>query len=139
MNKIVVKFGGSNLKSKSDIDKIIRVIKSYNEPLVIVVSAFYGVTDKLNTLLKSTGNNNAIINEIFEPYYTVLDIENRKQELVNLVNNLNNTPNSVSIKNNILSFGERLSSYLLNQITSVHLKQAEFQLIAIHFFGVIVI
>ena len=47
MPKAVVKFGGSNLKCKEDIGNIIRVIKKYEGPVVVVVSAFYGVTNYL--------------------------------------------------------------------------------------------
>lgn len=52
MNRIVVKFGGSNLKSVEDLERIIGTVKRYGEPLIIVVSALYGVTDLLaRTLL----------------------------------------------------------------------------------------
>ena len=37
MKKIVAKFGGSNLKKKEDILKLVKVIKAYNRPMVIVV------------------------------------------------------------------------------------------------------
>ena len=47
MPKAVVKFGGSNLKCKEDIGRIIQVVKNYKEPVVIVVSAFYGITNFL--------------------------------------------------------------------------------------------
>ncbi len=47
MPKAVVKFGGSNLKCKEDIARIIQVVKNYGKPVVIVVSAFYGVTNYL--------------------------------------------------------------------------------------------
>ena len=47
MPKAVVKFGGSNLNGKEVIGNIIRVIKKYDAPLVVVISAFYGVTDYL--------------------------------------------------------------------------------------------
>ena len=47
MPKIVVKFGGSNLRSNEEIHRIVQVIKNYNQPLIVVVSAFYGVTNYL--------------------------------------------------------------------------------------------
>ncbi len=53
MSKIVVKFGGSNLKIKEDILKLIRVLKCYNAPVVIVVSALYGITDILVKAIRS--------------------------------------------------------------------------------------
>ena len=47
MPDIVVKIGGSNLKSKLDLSKVLNVIVSYQQPVVVVVSAFYGITDLL--------------------------------------------------------------------------------------------
>ncbi len=47
MRKIVVKFGGSNLRTAGDIDKVASIAQSYGRPLVIVVSAFYGITNSL--------------------------------------------------------------------------------------------
>ena len=47
MKKVVAKFGGSNLKKKEDILKLVHVIKAYNRPMVIVISAFYGITNEL--------------------------------------------------------------------------------------------
>ena len=47
MKKIVVKFGGSNLRQPQDIDRIVGVVQTYNRPLVLVVSAFFGITNAL--------------------------------------------------------------------------------------------
>lgn len=47
MRKIVVKFGGSNLRKPEDIQKIVAVVRQYDRPLVVVVSAFYGITNAL--------------------------------------------------------------------------------------------
>jgi aspartate kinase/aspartokinase/homoserine dehydrogenase 1 len=47
MAQIVVKFGGSNLKSPADVERSARVAAAYTKPLVVVVSALYGVTDML--------------------------------------------------------------------------------------------
>ncbi len=47
MAKIVVKFGGSNLKSAADVRRSAAVAAAYGRPLVVVVSAFSGVTDAI--------------------------------------------------------------------------------------------
>jgi aspartate kinase/aspartokinase/homoserine dehydrogenase 1 len=47
MRKIVVKFGGSNLKTAADVRRSAAVAAAYGRPLVVVVSAFSGVTDAL--------------------------------------------------------------------------------------------
>lgn len=53
MKKIVVKFGGSNLRQPQDIDRIVNVVQTYNRPLVLVVSAFYGITNELVACVKA--------------------------------------------------------------------------------------
>lgn len=45
MAKIVVKFGGSNLKTAADVRRSAAVAAAYGSPPVVVVSAFSGVTD----------------------------------------------------------------------------------------------
>jgi aspartate kinase/aspartokinase/homoserine dehydrogenase 1 len=45
--KIVVKFGGSNLKTAQDVRRSAAVAAAYGRPLVVVVSAFSGVTDDI--------------------------------------------------------------------------------------------
>ncbi|HOK34057.1 MAG TPA: aspartate kinase, partial [Fervidobacterium sp.] len=53
MDKTVLKFGGSNLRRRSDLSTILEVIRMYNEPLVIVVSALNGVTNSLINAVKN--------------------------------------------------------------------------------------
>ncbi|MDC7241427.1 MAG: hypothetical protein PQJ50_13805, partial [Spirochaetales bacterium] len=64
MKKIVVKFGGSNLKTREDIQKIIETVRLYNRPLVIVVSAFYGITNYLTEGIRTVRRDDAHINEM---------------------------------------------------------------------------
>ena len=136
MKKIVVKFGGSNLKNREDLINIIRVIKSYNRPLVIVVSAFYGVTNylsegitKVQTSIDHISEMQNFIKElkrdsiethiddvtIKEEVYKTID-----QRLILLENCLKgihyigDVPDFVEDK--VLSFGEKLSSLLLTAI-----------------------
>lgn len=47
MNQSVVKFGGSNLRRPGDVDRVVAAIRLYTVPPVVVVSAFYGVTNEL--------------------------------------------------------------------------------------------
>jgi len=60
MPKAVVKFGGSNLKCKEDIGNIIRIIQKYEGPVVVVVSAFYGVTNYLIDSLNKARHDESI-------------------------------------------------------------------------------
>ncbi len=136
MKKIVVKFGGSNLKSSEDLKNIIGVVKSYNRPLVIVVSAFFGVTnylidgisevqksinhiDEIKTFIKNLKkeaieshiNTKELQAEVFKT------LENRMLELENCLKGIHyigDVPDFVEDK--VLSFGEKLSSLLLTTI-----------------------
>ena len=60
MSKTVVKFGGSNLKCMDDISRIIQVVKNYGQPVIINVSAFYGVTDYLIESLEKARHDEQI-------------------------------------------------------------------------------
>jgi aspartate kinase/aspartokinase/homoserine dehydrogenase 1 len=132
----VVKFGGSNLRQTSDIHRIIHAIKAYNQPLLIVVSAFYGVTDKLVELLRP----DELQNRNFVGYVEVLQKmklsvavkltkqsellpafnESIKLRLGVLTRHFEEAAESKQmatlLRDEILSYGERLSSCLLNYI-----------------------
>jgi aspartate kinase/aspartokinase/homoserine dehydrogenase 1 len=138
--KIVVKFGGSNLKRKEDIAALIRAVRSYRQPVVIVVSALYGVTDTLvNALHRVTSCEStisAIKDNLLDTHLQVAELyieEPRFREQVtaklterleelekNLrgVNCLGETPDFV--EDRVLSYGERLSSLLLTSILTAH-------------------
>lgn len=135
-DKIVVKFGGSNLKNKDDIQNIIRVVKLYNKPLIIVVSAFYGITNKLQETISKVKEDESIIEvftaflsdmkqEVINEYITdrelkeaVIDkISQRLEELAKYLRGIyyiGDVPDF--LEDNILSYGERLSSILLTYI-----------------------
>lgn len=136
MRKIVVKFGGSNLKTNEDIDNIIKVVKSYNRPLVVVVSAFFGVTNYLQSGLERVQSSIDHIDEMGKfirnlkkdviSYHVDNEelqqsiyktIERRLEELENClkgVHYIGDVPDF--IEDRVLSFGEKLSSLLLNAI-----------------------
>lgn len=136
MSKIVVKFGGSNLKKEEDIQKLLQIVETYNKAIIIVVSAFYGVTEKLIKLLANLRD----IDKSPEPYTTFLarikkdfierNFENRKignevlkevklrlEELEKLYTGLSFLGEIFpSVEDNILSYGERLSSLVLTRL-----------------------
>ena len=51
-HKIVLKIGGSNLKNEESLSGIISLAKAYPFPVIVVVSAFFGVTNRLEALNK---------------------------------------------------------------------------------------
>ncbi|MTI31612.1 aspartate kinase [Xanthovirga aplysinae] len=64
MSKIVIKFGGSNFKTKEDIQKVIQLVKTYNQSVVIVVSALFGVTNQLIELIEKAKTGSVNINQL---------------------------------------------------------------------------
>ncbi len=136
MKKAVVKFGGSNLKAPQDILKIMKALALYDSPVIVVVSAFRGVTDILAGSAKrvagSRGAIDRIITEISEPYLKTVEcvaacgqvrreikgkIERRVGQLRKYLHGISlmeKTPDFADEM--IISFGERLSSVLLESI-----------------------
>jgi aspartate kinase/aspartokinase/homoserine dehydrogenase 1 len=140
MKKIVVKFGGSNLKTKEDIQKIIKTIRAYNRPLVIVVSAFYGITNYLTEGLETVQNDDAHIasmisflknlkretleENISDEVFRAAAYEKVKERLEELhkyllgIHYIGEVPDFVEDK--VLSYGEKLSALMLSLILEHH-------------------
>lgn len=136
MQKIVVKFGGSNLKKKEDVQKLVDIVKAYDQPLVIVVSAFFGITNKLTQILQEVkGSQDRIseftsflrklkeeaIKENFDDEVwanqTMVLINKRIEELERYLQGvfyIGDVPGFV--EDIVLSYGERLSSLILSAI-----------------------
>ncbi|NOZ45805.1 MAG: aspartate kinase [Chlorobi bacterium] len=132
-SKIVVKFGGSNLKTIPDINKIVRVVQSYNQPIVIVVSAFYGITNKLLGLInnitahdinsflewlinKKVNIIKSIINDKTLKIQTIKELNNRIGNLKSLLFELKSNVENKSVLDAILSQGEILSSLIITAV-----------------------
>lgn len=64
--KIVVKIGGSNLKSAESIQKIASVIQQYDQSPIVVVSAFYGITNLLIQVLDHALTNSDQVSVVIE-------------------------------------------------------------------------
>jgi aspartate kinase/aspartokinase/homoserine dehydrogenase 1 len=133
MPKIVVKFGGSNLRSKEEIHRIVKVIRNYKQPLIIVVSAFYGVTNFLIDALEKTRSDETIAestvvylsrlkldlleqliaDELMREKVSAL-IQSHLEELKNFLHGISLTGDaSNALEDHVLSFGERLSAIFL--------------------------
>lgn len=145
MKKVVAKFGGSNLKKKEDIQKLVRVIKTYNRPMVIVVSAFYGITNHLIQSMddvKADESNieklvrflrelkeEAILENFSDVEWqekTLNAVQSRIKELSRYLTGIHyigDVPEFV--EDVILSYGERLSSLVLTHILQSHGINAE--------------
>jgi aspartokinase/homoserine dehydrogenase 1 len=133
-NRKVIKIGGSNLKQIEDVRRIARIITSYEKAPVVVVSAFYGVTDKIiNCINKLRGNQSKV--DDLKNYLTelkfeyLLDLiedevlrdttfEKIKEQLTELANYLKKI-RYVDVYGKLdndfaLSYGERLSATVIN-------------------------
>lgn len=134
----VVKFGGSNLKDKVGIRNVLQAVKNYNQHLVIIVSAFYGLTDQLifainksakrelnlEEFIKGLRNQKVkVINEIVSNQALIssylAEIDKRLDKLRNLLTGISyiqDIPPLVYAE--VLSYGERLSSLTLYYLLS---------------------
>lgn len=132
---VVMKFGGSCLQDVEAFSKILKITKIYNNSKkVYVASAFQGITD---LLLKTAQNlNNAkevdknvaliekkhldIIEQILEEdsinYNKARDwVDEKLSELEDIFSDVREFGLESYYRDYVLSFGERISTYILNQ------------------------
>lgn len=142
MKKIVVKFGGSNLRRPQDIDRIVNVVQTYNRPLVLVVSAFYGITNELIACVKAAKEGAGTTAALAESQNYTQALRALKKQIVEAnisdaaqrsrteaalavrldqldryltgIHCIGDVPTFVN--DAILSYGERLSSLLLTEV-----------------------
>jgi len=136
MSRAVIKFGGSDLKSTNDVQRIIQILHTYNKPVAVVFSAFYGITDMLIKALEEaekglldTDKLMATIAELKQG--TINDNISNKEEALEaqsktmvLIEELKEYLQAVSYVHDvprpsrarILSYGERLSALCLSLI-----------------------
>jgi aspartate kinase/aspartokinase/homoserine dehydrogenase 1 len=130
----IIKFGGSNLNTSLDVEKISNVLEFYEQPVISVVSAFSGVTDQLEEVIKYSGNvynaGKKLINYLWEYKSGIIDElipdsrlkEDMKGELRARLESLEKSIFAVHcigslpdfLEDEILSYGERLSSLILS-------------------------
>ncbi|QZT37849.1 aspartate kinase [Halosquirtibacter xylanolyticus] len=136
MPNIVVKFGGSNLKDKEDVSRIIKVVENYGERLIIVVSAFYGVTNYLESSLATLKKGEDVSSAVYLYLQTLKkdavdyhitdealrekcweEIDVCLEELTNLLKGIFLTADaSLALCDFVLSYGERLSAIFLAHV-----------------------
>lgn len=128
----VLKFGGTSVGSVQAILNVKKIVEGQKEPVIVVVSAFSGVTDQLYTLSKlaSNGDESYLIEyeQMHARHLTVIDqviADNKKAEVVSLVeaefNDLMNIfkgiflikDMSTRILDTIVSYGETISSIII--------------------------
>ena len=132
----VMKFGGSSVGSVSSILSVKKIVESVEEPVIVVVSALGGITDKLIRASKMAAEGDAdyekeykeIVNRHIEMVYTVIPAGDARQELLDKVNELLSELKNIfqgiylikdlssRTSNTIVSYGERLSSIIAAQL-----------------------
>ncbi len=142
MKKIVVKFGGSNLRRPDDIDRVVNVVQTYNRPLVLVVSAFFGITNALVACVQAAKEGAGTLSALAESRDYTLTLRAMKKEILEAniadpvlrgqaeaavnarldqlerfltgIHYIGDVP--AFVNDVILSYGERLSSLMLTAV-----------------------
>lgn len=132
----VMKFGGGCLRDERDFLKVAKIIKSEKERLTVVVSAVYGITDLLieamEKALISEKEIDKIVEKIKDVHFGIIErgiIKNKsramlRKEIASRIGNLKRNLYGIcytseitdSVRAMILSYGERLSTFLLSGI-----------------------
>ena len=140
MARCVVKFGGSNFKAVGDMSKILRAVRLYERPPVIVVSAFYGITNELIAVMDSPTLDEGEIERIITRLKTMKreslethidDAAVREEAYRRLALRLDDLSRVLLgthyigeippfIGDRILSYGERLSSLIVSAVLEHH-------------------
>lgn len=147
----VMKFGGGCLRNPETVLLVANIVKAQKEKLVVVVSAIYGITDKLieaiQLAIENEKNIPELISSIEGEHLFICDrlidkkifkhscrqkIKKKLSELTRLLYGISYTGEVThSLKSLVVSYGERLSALLLamvlNQIgeKAVDLSAAE--------------
>ena len=128
----VMKFGGTSVGSVDSILKVKQIVEAAEEPVIVVVSALGGITDKLINTSQMAANGDAeyekeyreIVNRHIEMVYTVIPAGEGCTVLLDKVNELLSELKDIfqgiylikdlSSKTSatIVSYGERLSSII---------------------------
>lgn len=128
----VLKFGGSSVGSPESIKKVIEIVNNQPSDTIIVVSAFQGVTDQILRISEDAFNGKeeykieaeAIRNRHLEAIDILISGEKSssvRQYIDKLINEMTDLlygvflvgDLSMKTKDHLLSFGERLSSYII--------------------------
>ncbi|MDC6407056.1 MULTISPECIES: bifunctional aspartate kinase/homoserine dehydrogenase I [Maribacter] len=130
----VLKFGGSSVASPENIIKIKNILLAYNDPIIVVVSAFGGVTDQLlqagELAAKEQTGYKDILSEIETRHLgtvkELIPITAQSKVLSKVKSELNILETLLEgayfigeitpkLSDKIVSFGELLSSYIISE------------------------
>ncbi|MDR1746399.1 MAG: bifunctional aspartate kinase/homoserine dehydrogenase I [Tannerella sp.] len=131
----VLKFGGTSVGSVKSIINVKHIVESSQEPVIVVVSALGGITDKLlqTAQLASKGENayKQVFSEIIERHEEIIEgvlpvnrqeeVKARTKEILGELENIYRgvyliKDLSAKTCDTIVSYGERLSSFILSHV-----------------------
>jgi len=144
----ILKFGGSSIANAERIEKVVSIIKGYNKKktkIAVVFSAFGGVTDKLIDISNKALLHNDTYHQSIQKLKTLhIDVckklvtsKNQKKvqtQIETYFDELNDILKGVyllkeltpRILDKILSYGEKLSNYIISEILKSNNISAEF-------------
>ena len=132
----VLKFGGTSVGSVESILSVKKIVEAVNEPIIVVVSALGGVTDKLLAISEMASQGNLAyereLSEIVGRHLEIIegvidDTEIRttvQQRVISLLDELSNIFKGVYLikdlsektSDTIVSYGERISSFIISHV-----------------------
>lgn len=122
---VVAKFGGTSVKDFEAIERSANIVLSQPNTRVVVVSAQAGVTNRLVQIAKASLSASPVesliqeIRDIVEPILNQLDQADCTDKVTRFLDDLNILANMLSraysqqLSDELLSFGERISSQLM--------------------------
>jgi aspartate kinase len=147
-NLVVMKFGGSCLKDEKSFSQIQYIVKKYREfsKVIIVTSALKGITDKLIDFYKKSCEEEPkcdyIIDDIFTIHKNVINqilineesefkkafefLKKEIGELKQIGGVIKLIRPSMEIQDIIISYGEKLSTFILSQYLKSKNHKAEY-------------
>jgi bifunctional aspartokinase / homoserine dehydrogenase 1 len=130
----LLKFGGTSVGSPENIKQVIEIVSNRKEKISVVVSAFTGITNQLNSLSSFAAEGHEkfkdILNDIESRHINavkeLISIKRQSSILANvkmLINELDDIVKGVFLVREIsprvldfiMSFGERLSAYIISE------------------------
>ncbi|MGE5811908.1 MAG: bifunctional aspartate kinase/homoserine dehydrogenase I [Ignavibacteria bacterium] len=144
----ILKFGGSSIGSPDRINNVVEIVKNSKKEsgkIAVVFSAFHGITDKLITLSKLAAKGDQayldLCKEIEEIHLNtikkIISVRNQSSVLTNVKLTLNELEDvihgvylikelSLRTLDFIMSFGERISAYIISKVFEDRNIESEF-------------
>lgn len=151
----VLKFGGTSVGTIESLTSVKQIVESREDPVIVVVSALGGLTDKLiqtaKTAVKGGNSYEEAYLSMIDRHHAIIDAmvaEEKQTELLVVVNSLleelGNIYKGVSLIKDlsqrtldiIVSYGERLSSAIISRIINgAKLKDSRYFIKTLNQFG----